>query len=161
MSKKILVVSDTHGRHGNLDIIIEKEEPFDMFLHMGDLEGDEDYIHAVLNCTTRLVGGNNDYFSGLPKEQEFYIGDKKVFMTHGHQYCIYRGLDGIKAAAKVKGADIVMFGHTHVPFLEEEDGIIFLNPGSVTYPRQTGREPSYMIINVDDTGKMEFVQKHL
>ena len=47
---KVLVVSDTHGRYQNLDAIIEKEEPFDMFIHLGDLEGGEDYINAFVNC---------------------------------------------------------------------------------------------------------------
>ena len=158
---KILVVSDTHGRHNILDKVIEKEEPFDMLIHCGDLEGDEDYINAFLNCTIHIVGGNNDFYSNLPREQVFYIGDKKVFLTHGHNYYIHRGLDGLKAAAKVKESDIVMFGHTHVPFFKEEDGIIFLNPGSLTYPRQQGRESSYMIINVDSSGKMDFQQKKL
>ena len=158
---KILVVSDTHGRIGNFEKILDIEEPIDMLIHLGDLEGDEDYINAFMNCTVHLVGGNNDYFSSLPREQEFYIKDKKVFMTHGHNYYVNRGLEGLEAVGKVKGADIVMFGHTHVPCLVEKDGIIYLNPGSVTYPRQTGREPSYMIITADDNGKLEFEQKYL
>ena len=158
---KILVVSDTHGRHDGLDKITEMEEPFDMFIHLGDLEGDEDYINAFVNCTIHMVGGNNDYFSSLPREQEFYIKDKKVFITHGHAYYISRGTEGLENVGKVKGADIVMFGHTHMPFIAEKDGMILLNPGSVTYPRQPGREPSYMVITVDDAGEFHFKHKYL
>ena len=158
---KVLVVSDTHGRHGNLDLIMDKEEPFDMLIHLGDLEGDEDYLRFFVNCTLHMIGGNNDYFADVPREQEFMIKNKKVFIAHGHQYGVYRGLDGIKAEARRRGADIVMYGHTHVPYFEDKDGLVVLNPGSATYPRQSGREPSYMIISVDDNNNFKFEQKYL
>ena len=41
---KILIISDTHGAHRNFDRVIEKEQPLDMLIHLGDVEGDEDYI---------------------------------------------------------------------------------------------------------------------
>ena len=44
---KILIISDTHGAHRNFDRVIEKEQPLDMLIHLGDVEGDEDYIPAV------------------------------------------------------------------------------------------------------------------
>ena len=39
---KILIISDTHGAHRNFDRVIEKEQPLDMLIHLGDVEGDED-----------------------------------------------------------------------------------------------------------------------
>ena len=107
-----------------------------------------------------MVKGNNDFFSDCPSEQIFNIGDKKVLITHGHCYYVYRGTDELKRAARQNGVDIVMFGHTHIPHFEDEDGIVILNPGSVTYPRQAGRQPAYMIIKYED-GKMDFQQKFL
>lgn len=47
---KILIISDTHGAHRNFDRVIEKEQPLDMLIHLGDVEGDEDYIPAVADC---------------------------------------------------------------------------------------------------------------
>ena len=47
---KILIISDTHGAHRNFDRVIEKEQPLDMLIHLGDVEGDEDYIPAVAEC---------------------------------------------------------------------------------------------------------------
>ena len=38
---KILIISDTHGAHRNFDRVIEKEQPLDMLIHLGDVEGDE------------------------------------------------------------------------------------------------------------------------
>ena len=42
--------------------------------------------------------------------------------------------------ARRRGADIVMYGHTHVPALTIDADLVTLNPGSLTYPRQQGRQ---------------------
>ena len=55
-----------------------------------------------------------------------------------------------------RGCDIAMFGHTHRPYLEEVDGITLLNPGSLSYPRQEGRMPSYMIMDLADDGTTKY-----
>lgn len=51
---KILIISDTHGAHRNFDRVIEKEQPLDMLIHLGDVEGDEDYIPGQLR-TARYI----------------------------------------------------------------------------------------------------------
>ena len=45
---KILIVSDTHGRHQALDRALEEAGKIDMFIHLGDVEGGEDYLEAVV-----------------------------------------------------------------------------------------------------------------
>ena len=67
---KILIVSDTHGRHQALDRALEEAGKIDMFIHLGDVEGGEEYINAVIDCETHMVRGNNDFFSELPPEEE-------------------------------------------------------------------------------------------
>ena len=52
---KILIISDTHGAHRNFDRVIEKEQPLDMLIHLGDVEGDEDYIPAVADCPVYMA----------------------------------------------------------------------------------------------------------
>ncbi len=158
---KILVVSDTHGQHKNLDRILEKEQDIDMFVHLGDVEGGEFYIDAVVECEKHIVRGNNDFFSDLPKEEEFYIGNYKVFITHGHAYGVSLGTEQIREEGKARGADLVMFGHTHKPFLEKDSEITVLNPGSISYPRQNGRQPSYMIITIDEEENLIYEQQFL
>ena len=54
-----------------------------------------------------------------------------------------------------------MFGHTHRPFFLQKDGMTILNPGSLSFPRQEGRRSSYMIMEVDEDGKLSFEQKYL
>ena len=59
---KVLIVSDTHGRDENLEIAVNREVPFDMLVHCGDVEGREFYIEALAECPCSIVSGNNDFF---------------------------------------------------------------------------------------------------
>lgn len=158
---KILIVSDTHGSHKNLDKVIARVGKVDMFIHLGDVEGEEEYLKACLDCEKHMVRGNNDFFSDLPREEEFMIGDYKVFITHGHGYYVSLDPECIREEGRARQADIVMFGHTHKPYFEKEKDIILLNPGSLSYPRQEGRKGSYMIMDVNEKGKAEFQEFYL
>lgn len=158
---KILIVSDTHGRDGTLKYLLEQVKPIDMLVHCGDVEGSEDYIRSLADCPVHMVAGNNDFFCDLPKEEEFLIGKYRVLLTHGHYYYITMGTQMIKEDAKARGFDIVMFGHTHRPYLEQDKGITVLNPGSLSYPRQEGRKPSYMIMDLDRNGEAHFTINYI
>ncbi len=158
---RILIVSDTHKAHGNLERALEKEGPLDMLIHLGDVEGKADYIEAVAGCPVHMVSGNNDFFSDLPWEEEFFIGDHHVFITHGHGYFVGMNEDRLKAEARGRGADIVMYGHTHMPALTVEPDLITLNPGSISYHRQKGRKPSYILMEVDQDGKVSCEIRYL
>ena len=132
---KILVVSDTHGRDENFEQAVMQEAPFDMLIHCGDVEGREIFIEALTECPCHIVSGNNDFFSDLPREEIVEAGNNRC--------------------------NAVFFGHTHKPLLETIDGVLALNPGSLTYPRQRGRRPSYAIVNLDQTGHLTAELKHL
>lgn len=158
---KILIVSDTHRRDENLKMIIDKVGPLDMLIHLGDAEGSEHKIEGWVdeNCRLEMILGNNDFFSDLDREKEIMIGKYKALLTHGHYYNVSLGVERLKKEAEARGDQIAMFGHTHRPFLEEQDGIILLNPGSLSYPRQDGRKPSYMIMEIDDRGEAHFTRR--
>lgn len=153
---KVLIVSDTHKSHKCLDKALEAAGHIDMLIHLGDVEGREDYIEAAAGCPAHIISGNNDFFSDLPREEEFFIGDLHVFITHGHGYYVGMGEDRLKAEARGRGADIVMYGHTHMPALTIEQDLVTLNPGSIAYPRQAGRKPSYIIMEIDKEGKADY-----
>lgn len=114
MSMKFLIVSDTHGRMYNLEEAMEREE-FDGMIHCGDVEGMDDLIKSKVNGPCYMVMGNNDWFSNLPAEIQVNIDDYRAFITHGHNYGVSLGLEGIYAEALSRGVDIVLFGHTHRP----------------------------------------------
>ncbi len=158
---KILVVSDTHGRNEALKELLGRVKPIDMLIHCGDAEGSEDYIRTVAECPVHIVAGNNDFFSELPKEEEFCIGKYHVLLTHGHYYYISMGTEMLKEDARARGFNLVMFGHTHRPYLEQDPDITILNPGSLSYPRQEGRRPSYIMIDIDRNGEAHFAINYL
>ena len=147
---KILIVSDTHGKHKNLKEILSREKEIDLMKHLGDVEGPVD-----------MVSGNNDFFCDLEREKELQIGKYKVLITHGHYYYVAMGVEDLRKEACGRGMDIVMFGHTHRPFLDNSKGVIVLNPGSVSYPRQEGHLPSYALMEIDQKGEAHFSIEYL
>ena len=132
-----------------------------MLVHCGDVEGSEKQIRELSGCPVHMVAGNNDFFSELPREEEFSIGKYRVLLTHGHYYYISMGPEMLREEARARGFQIAMFGHTHRPYLDEKDGVIVLNPGSLSYPRQEGRRPSYLIMEVDEAGIAHFTHHYL
>ena len=153
---KILIVSDTHGRHQALDRALEEAGKIDMFIHLGDVEGGEDYLEAVVECEKHIIRGNHDFFTELPREEEFEIGPYHAFITHGHYYYVAMEVDTIIEEARSRNADIVMFGHTHKPYIEIDEDVTILNPGSVSYPRQPDHMPTFLIMEIDDEGEAHY-----
>lgn len=153
---KILIVSDTHRHNENYLKIVEKEQPLDMVIHCGDVEGSEYLIGEAAGCPTHIVLGNNDFFSELPRELEIPIGAYRALITHGHTYYVSMGNEKIKQEAKERGCNLVFYGHTHRPVIDAEDEIIAINPGSTSYPRQEGRQPSYVIMQLNPGEKPVF-----
>lgn len=158
---KILVVSDTHGRDENLETAVIREAPFDMLVHCGDVEGRELFIEALAEVPCSIVAGNNDFFSDLPREEEIEIAGKRFLVTHGHYYGVSMDITGVVDEARSHNCDGVMFGHTHKPVLEMIDGILAINPGSLSYPRQNGKRPSYVVLEADEDGDITGEIKYL
>lgn len=158
---KILVISDTHKRHKNLERVLERVAPIDLLIHLGDAEGYEEEIAQMAGCPMEIVAGNNDFFSPLDKERELKIGQYRVLITHGHYYYVSAGIADIKREAKGRRFDIVMFGHTHRPVIEYGKDVIALNPGSLSYPRQEGKRPSYILMELDAEGDAHFSLEYL
>lgn len=158
---RILIVSDTHRNNENFLKVVDREAPLDLVIHCGDAEGSEYLISKSAGCRTHIVMGNNDFFSDLPREDEFMIAGRKVWVTHGHNYYVSLGNETIKEIARQRGMDIVMYGHTHRPVIEEEADLTVINPGSLTYPRQNGHRPSYVLMEVDENNKLHYSLHYL
>lgn len=157
---KVLVVSDTHRKNDSYFQIIKMHNP-DMVIHCGDAEGSEYAIAEAAGCPVQIVLGNNDFFSDLPKELEFNVGKYKVWVTHGHNYYVSMGNEIIKKEAKARGVDVVFYGHTHRPVVDYGDGVVAVNPGSLSYPRQEGHKPSYVIMEIDKDEELHFTIAYL
>ena len=158
---KVLIVSDTHRKNDNYIKVLERVAPIDMVIHCGDIEGSDYLIAESAGCPVQMVTGNNDFFSDLPREKEFAIGKYKVWLTHGHNYYVSLSNENIKHEARMRGIDIVMYGHTHKPVIDIDGDVIAINPGSLAYPRQEGRRPSYIIMDLDRNGNAHFTINYL
>lgn len=153
---KVLIISDTHRQNENFLKVIEQVGKIDLLIHLGDVEGSEYVIENAVRCPVHMISGNNDFFSDLPSEKLITIGKYKVLLTHGHRYYIGMGNEMLKREAIAQGADIVMYGHTHKPLIEQDGMITAINPGSLSYPRQENRRPSYALMTTDTKGDASF-----
>lgn len=158
---KVLIVSDTHGRHGNLRTVLTRVGRPDMLIHCGDVEDGERHIREMVDCEIHMVKGNNDFFSSLEKEDVFEIGRYRVLLTHGHIYRVGMGVERLKEAARTRGASIVMFGHTHRPVIDQMDSVTILNPGSISQPRQDNHKPSFILMDLDREGIAHYALNYL
>ena len=150
---KILVVSDTHGIDEELEEAVLREAPFDLLVHCGDIEGREIFIEALADCPCEMIAGNNDFFSDLQREKEFCFCGHRALLTHGHAYGVSMDISGVVEEAVYRQCDIVFFGHSHKPVVAERDGVLAVNPGSLSYPRQQGRKPSYVVMECEEGEK--------
>lgn len=158
---RILVVSDTHGFAERLEAVLAETGPVHALIHCGDVEGQESYVQSLVDGPCYMVSGNNDWGSELPREIETTIGDYRVFITHGHRYGVSLGTERMRDEAMSRKAHIAIFGHTHRPLVETHGGLTLLNPGSLTYPRQIGRKPTYILMETDREHEARFSIRQL
>lgn len=156
----ILLVSDDHGMPGferAYEIAKKEYGTVDMVLHAGDTEGNsDDYYRDICKCPFYVVCGNNDFNNN----SEYIIVDattRTIFLTHGHRYGVYAGIERLYFEASAHGADIVVFGHTHRAYHEKSDSVEMINPGSLALPRGS-RYGSFAVLSIDNEG--ETVVKH-
>lgn len=157
---KYLVVSDIHGSeyYANKIKEIDEKEEADKIILLGDI-----YYHGPRNPLTRVynpgevanilnslkekilcVKGNCDAEVDemisefkFKDKIELTINGKRVLFTHGHKY----NIDNIP-----QNVDILIYGHFHTGFIQEKNGIICINSGSISLPKNNTKN-SYLIID--------------
>lgn len=129
---KALIFSDSHGMVSRMTNAVYAENDVSCIIFAGDVQRDvEDIMRAFPQIPVIYVLGNNDWsVHDVPFDRVFKLGEKRVFLTHGHKYHVKESLYMLRQKARSENADICIFGHTHTPFCEEQDGILMLNPGS-------------------------------
>lgn len=157
---KILVVSDSHGESEGIEKVLERERP-DAIIHAGDGERDRYAFSVTGSIPVAMVKGNCDYGNDLPEEILLEEKGKRIFIVHGHTYHVRNSTLALEVVAKEKNLDLVIYGHTHIPDLKEKNGTKFLNPGSISAPRQKNKKPTYALIFLGKTGEMKIDLKFL
>ncbi|MFZ7133671.1 MAG: metallophosphoesterase family protein [Eubacteriales bacterium] len=143
---KIAIFSDSHGNTMKMKDALFHNKDIDYVFHLGDYVRDALYLKTITDKPVKYVQGNCDSINA-PLEIIEEIAGKRFLATHGHKYSIKFGLDRLFYAAKEKDVHIVLYGHSHMPFCEEIEGILFINPGSIGDKRWQPNE-SYAIVNI-------------
>jgi len=162
---RILIMSDSHGRNENVELAIaqvrEEIGEFQMLVHLGDV-GDARELESLAGVPCYIVRGNTDYDAKLLNANMIEAGGHRIFATHGHLYQVDMRLDLLRFAALENDCDIAMYGHTHVPYLEEDpDDVTILNPGSISKPRQADHRYTYMVMEIDDEDEVTYELRYV
>ena len=142
-----LIFSDTHGGAQAMLRVIERcAGTFDGVLFLGDGLADLDRVRAVYpDLAITAVAGNCDfsakYLAAEWREKLITPDGVRVLMMHGHHHGVKYGTSDAAAYARAKGADVLLFGHTHEPMARTVDGLHIFNPGSAFSPREG--EPTF------------------
>lgn len=159
---KWLIASDIHGSAYWCRQLIEKykEEKADRLILLGDVlyhgprnDLPEEYapkqVIAMLNeikDDILCVRGNCEAevdqmvldFPVLADYALIDLGEKMIYLTHGHVY-------NESKVPPMKKGDILLHGHTHVPKCVEHENYIYMNPGSISIPKENSRH-GYMTL---------------
>ncbi|MGM0591469.1 MAG: metallophosphoesterase [Halobacteriota archaeon] len=148
----LVVVSDSHSTEGHrlrgrtLEAVREAE----LVAHAGDFMT-ESVLDAFVAESASFVGvyGNTDddaVRERLPGARTFEYGGVRFALTHTR----HGGTTGLTLFGRERGADVVVFGHTHRPLFDATGPVALLNPGSYNRPR--GGRPSHAELDSDADG---------
>ena len=145
--KRILIFSDTHNDINPCIRLLMNMKDIDAVIHAGDCASDaEDLHYAFPDIPIYYVRGNNDFLSSVPDKLTVTIGGKRILIVHGHiervKYDL--SLSALTEKGEKANADLVVFGHTHMPQTEYRGKMIILNPGSVRFTR------TYAVAEIED-----------
>jgi putative phosphoesterase len=147
---RILVFSDSHGYTGNIIKALHRNRNIDLVIHLGDMVKDIIKIREQYpDYRYEFVRGNNDWTNECPLEKVIELEGRKIFLTHGHQYNVKTDCQRIISRGHLSGADIVLFGHTHENEELFSEGMLVLNPGSISMPK-LGASPTYCLFEFTD-----------
>lgn len=176
---RILVVSDSHGSRDLFHYIVEQQGPScsalafcgdgmgDFASCMDDASADSEFARCIPPVASFAEGnGDSDLFpvrfnpgkkasSGIyfelavPRRQLLKAAGHTIYIVHGHERGVYYGTQPLEEEAQIAGADIVLYGHTHIAD-ETRGSVYMLNPGSISHPRG-GTPPSFAVLDLGST----------
>jgi len=129
---RIGVFSDSHGDISAARRFYEHLAPLDCLFHLGDYAADGEKLAKLFSCPVYAVRGNCDYRSDAPPELTVDLDKKRFLLLHGHRYY---SLSALLYRGEEVHADMVLYGHTHMPDLSADGPRLLLNPGSLSRPR--------------------------
>ncbi|HHU38245.1 MAG TPA: metallophosphoesterase family protein [Propionibacterium sp.] len=149
---KVIVVADSHAPRrwkGIPHVLALELQDADLILHAGDVCTPDVLDGLATHAPVKVVLGNNDGTDirawGATDDLELELEGVRIAMLH-----IAGPKDGRgrRMRRRFPDADVVIFGHSHMPLDEVQDGVHLLNPGSVADPRREPL-PSFAVLTVD------------
>ncbi len=131
--KNFIVFSDVHGDYASFEKLLTFASKNDGLFFAGD--GNIFFSTIEKKENYHVVKGNCDQF-GID-EKIIDIDGVKILLVHGHNQGVKSGYLTLQLYAKEKACNVVIFGHTHIPFISQEEGILMINPGSCSYYSET------------------------
>jgi uncharacterized protein len=149
LSPLAVVIADTHiprRAKGLPEALRARLASADLIVHAGDLMDPALLEELARHAPVRAVRGNVDPLEvDLPETQEWAFGGAAVAMVHD---------SGLRKGRRARlrrwfpEARVVIFGHSHMPVNEDEDGLLLLNPGSPT-DRRRSPEHTFALLRID------------
>lgn len=159
--ERVIAVSDTHRDFQSLLRVVQRHPEAQMLLHMGDGYREVELLRSAMPALTcRVVAGNCDFDAprAAPRTAVAQIGAARIFYTHGHLFGVKEDLETLYLAGLEQEANVVLYGHTHIPQVDYRDGVYVMNPGSLGQPRMgiktyglidiEGKRPHCHIVNL-------------
>ncbi|WP_187389187.1 metallophosphoesterase family protein [Acetobacterium wieringae] len=146
---KIGVMSDSHGNLKAVKEAVEEMGPVDVIIHLGDYVEDALYLRTITNAPVHILKGNLDSFADQGSMSlETTLGGFRVFACHGHKHGVKNDLHHLYYAGLEKSAQVILYGHTHHAYIEDDGQVLLMNPGSVGAPRLDD-PASYGLITIE------------
>lgn len=142
-------MSDSHGNAVNVERVLKSCYDADLVIHLGDGRSEYERFIEPLETESIFVPGNCDARMACPGTVVTQAGGRRIMCTHGHNYGVKYDMSKLYFAALEQHAELVLFGHTHMPQTIYENGIYFMNPGSVG---GIGISPTYGVADISDAG---------
>lgn len=146
--RKIGIISDTHGlfRQDIKDLFAD----VDHILHAGDIGRPAVLRELAAIAPVTAVVGNTDipkWFPQLPVDVIVEVRNHRIMMQHD--------LDKLDPDPGVAQIDIIVYGHSHKPYVKRKNGVLYINPGSAG-PRRFMIPVSVAVLSLND----EITVKH-
>ena len=128
---KILVLSDSHGNVAAMQRCVEQIQPQHV-LFLGDRLRDAEHLQELFPVLPMdTVPGNCDFGSLDEPERLIELDGVRILMMHGHTRDVKNSGMSAYYAAKEMGADILLYGHTHMSLVDYDGTLYTMNPGAI------------------------------
>lgn len=141
----IVVLSDSHGNRRDIEGLFPVMEESDIIIHLGDTSQDGSFIRSRFPDKTYLLSGNCDIIKFGESELVLEVEGVKIFACHGHMYSVKSTTAKLVNRAKELGCTVALYGHTHSAAETEIDGVLTINPGTMS--RYANKSYCYLVIN--------------